>query len=190
MNNEERDNITQISTYLIAKKYNDLVNYLEIFPNYIANMDIFIEFITEIQKNNYNKKQLIAIARFLYQLANLKNVNISANPIKTDAFSEIYNHLKIGFVNNARFNNTTKGIISKFLEKFNPFNSNSNDNQKLQYIIKQFIAQYLSSFEFENKAKRPARFAEIVSNPNTKLLNLVKHPREYNTVIYKPTKNP
>lgn len=144
MNSEESQNIRQISLYLFNNKYDELKKYLEIFPNYNANIDIFIEFITEIQKNKYNTKQLFAIAQFLYQLANLQNINISANSIKPGVFNEI------GLVNNARFNISIKGIISKFLEKFKPFNLNSNDNKKLQYIIKQFIAQYLSSFEFND----------------------------------------
>ena len=131
----------------LLNKNDNVYNILEAFPNYADNYAIFESFITEIRKNKYNTKQLIAIARFLYQLANLQNLNISANPIKTGVFNEIYNHLRRGVVNNARFNNSTKRIISKILEKFRPFNSNSNNNKKLQYIIKQFIAQYLISFE-------------------------------------------
>ena len=151
-----KQKIETIANLLFNNNFIELNRILTEESNFfITHFDILDKIITELKLNKYTRLELYAIAKLLYQLSTIKNIEIKQNLIKkyeerigNKTLLKLNNELnnssrkmfELNQYNNG-FNNSSKKIIDILVKHLKPFKPNSDI--KIKYIILQFIYKCL-----------------------------------------------
>jgi len=154
--NYNKQEIENIADLLFSKNFIELNSILTHKSEFfIEHYDLLDEIITEFKKNKYTRLELYAIAKLLYQLSTITNIEIKQNLIKkyeerigNKTLLKLNNELnnssrkmfELNQYNNG-FNESSKKIIDILVKHLKPFKQNSDI--KIKYIILQFIYKCL-----------------------------------------------
>lgn len=149
---DKNSNLKIIFNHLSNKNFGKLEDFLKTYSNY--NKKYWDSIKQELQKNDYNQKQIYAIAYLLYNLFNINTLDV--NDLKIDIKTNMGKFLipytrNIFYKNNSYSNKKNLSIIKDIMNNVKKIYKNkeiSEEERKINNIILIFIYEFLKPIEF------------------------------------------
>jgi hypothetical protein len=150
----EEGTVAKIYLSLDQKNYQELFQILNRLRTFEPIIELYFSFVEELRKHTYTNQQLLAIARLLYRLSNLDNVNVELpETLPKNSLLSIANILRNkgklnhSFRIDAKIKEIIKNIISHYKIEIKRNNKYNNTNTgrlalKLKIILYNFIVDY------------------------------------------------